>query len=53
MKGLLTFAVDLGHQELDDGYVSKCHLCLDIRQYLVSNDEYDELRPTEFYEQLK
>jgi len=53
MNGLLTFAADLGYQELDEGYVSKCHLCLDIRQYLVSNDEYDELRPTEFYKQLK
>jgi len=53
MKGLLNFALDLGYQELDEGYVSKCHLCLDIRQYLVSNDDYDELKPTEFYEQLK
>jgi hypothetical protein len=53
MKGLLNFAFDMGYQELSEGYVSKCHLCLDIRKYLVSNGDYDELKPREFYEQLK
>ncbi|MBW2433022.1 MAG: hypothetical protein JRF36_05440 [Deltaproteobacteria bacterium] len=31
----------------------KWHLCLDIRKYLVSTDDYPELRPVQFYEQLK
>jgi hypothetical protein len=53
MKGLLNFALDTGYQELGEGYVSKCHLCLDIRKYLVSSGHYDELKPGEFYEQLK
>ncbi len=53
MTGLLDFAIDEGYQELSEGYVSKCHLCLDIRQNLVSNGDYDELQPREFYEQLK
>jgi hypothetical protein len=53
MKGLLNFALDVGYQELSEGYVSKCHLCLDIRKYLASNGDYDELKPREFYEQLK
>jgi hypothetical protein len=53
MKGLLNFASDMGYQELIEGYVSKCHLCLDIRKYLASSGDYDELKPREFYEQLK
>lgn len=53
MKDLLNFAKDLGYQDLNEGYVSKCHLCLDIRKYLVSSGDYEELRPREFYAQLK
>ncbi|MHC4459410.1 MAG: hypothetical protein ACYS0I_20400 [Planctomycetota bacterium] len=53
MKGLLNFALDMGYQELGEGYVSKCHLCLDIRKYLASKGDYEELKPGEFYEQLK
>jgi hypothetical protein len=53
IKGLLDFALDRGYQEPGDGYVSKCHLCLDIRKYLVSRGDYDELKPVQFYEQLK
>jgi hypothetical protein len=53
MNGLLNFALDLGYQEPSEGYVSKCHLCLDIRKYLSSNNDYDELKPGQFYEQLK
>lgn len=53
MKGLFNFAKDLGYPELHEGYVSKCHLCLDIRKYLVSIEDYAELKPREFYEQLK
>jgi hypothetical protein len=43
---------DYGYQELD-GYVSKCHLCVDIRRHLVSKDEFMELQPTEFYDHLE
>ena len=53
MQGLLNFAKDRGYQDLTEGYVSKCHLCLDIRKFLVSNGDYDELKPKEFYAQLK
>ena len=53
MKELFNFASDLGYQELSEGYVSKCHLCLDIRKYLVSIGDYAELQPRKFYEQLK
>jgi hypothetical protein len=53
MQELFNFASDLGYQELSEGYVSKCHLCLDVRKYLVSIGDYAELQPMEFYEQLK
>ncbi len=49
MQGLLHFARDFGYQESREGYVSKCDLCLDLRKYLVSKKEFDELRPREFY----
>ena len=52
MTGLLNFALDMGYPERSEGYVSKCHLCLDIRKYLVSKGDYDDLKPREFYEQL-
>ena len=53
MQELFNVASDLGYQELSEGYVSKCHLCLDVRKYLVSIGDYAELRPMEFYDQLK
>ncbi len=53
MQELFNFASDTGYQELSEGYVSKCHLCLDVRKYLVSVGDYAELQPREFYEQLK
>lgn len=31
------------------GYVSKCHLCLDVRKHLRANGQYEELRPDEYY----
>jgi len=41
-----------GYQELD-GYVSKCHLCIDIRRHLARLGSFDELRPLQFYEHLE
>jgi hypothetical protein len=51
-RGLLRFAKDLGYQELPDGYVSKCDLCIDIRSFLVTQGDFEELEPKEFYEHL-
>jgi hypothetical protein len=53
MRSLFNFALDMDYQELDEGYVSKCHLCLDIRKHLASNGIFEELQPRQFYEQLK
>ncbi|VUT25338.1 MAG: hypothetical protein MOIL_00992 [Candidatus Methanolliviera sp. GoM_oil] len=52
-KGLFHFAKDFGYQELREGYVSKCHLCIDIRKYLLGRGEFDELKPKEFYSHLE
>jgi hypothetical protein len=52
MEGLFRFARDLGYQEAERGYVSKCDLCLDLRRFLFHRGEFPELAPGEFYEHL-
>jgi organic radical activating enzyme len=52
VKGLLDFAKDLGYRETPGGYLSKCDLCLDLREYLVSRGNFTELSPKEFYTHL-
>lgn len=43
-------AEKFGYNELRGGYISKCHLCIDIRKHIVQqSDEFEELRPREFY----
>jgi len=39
--------------EREEGYVSKCHLCLSIRKHLAKHGEFRELRPMGFYEHLE
>jgi hypothetical protein len=39
-----------GYMELPEGYISKCHLCVDVRRHVVQQtDEFKELKPREFY----
>jgi hypothetical protein len=52
VRGLLDFARDLGYREAPGGYLSKCDLCLDLREYLVSRGDFTELSPKEFYTYL-
>jgi hypothetical protein len=52
IRGLFHFAEDFGYQESPERYVSKCDLCLDIRSYLVTKGDFEELSPREFYEQV-
>jgi len=36
-----------------EGYVSKCHLCLDLRKHLIENGSFlEELSPRQFYDNL-
>jgi hypothetical protein len=53
VMGLLQFSRGFGYKELQDGYLSKCHLCTDVRKHLVTNGEFKELRPQEFYSRLE
>ncbi len=36
-----------------EGYISKCHLCLDLRKHLARHGEFKELTPREFYKHLE
>lgn len=49
----LQWAEKLGYKR-KDGYINKCHICLDIRRYLVveKNMEFEELQPAGFYKRL-
>lgn len=49
--GLYQMAVvEHGYEALSDGYAGKCHLCVDVRRWLVGQGEFVELRPREFYD---
>jgi hypothetical protein len=54
VSGLYAFAQQsFGYQEQASGYVSACHLCVDIRQHIVKQTQaFRELRPGEFYERI-
>ena len=47
--GFLISRAGRGYEASESGYFSKCHLCVDIRKYLVENGEYIELSPAEYY----
>ncbi|MCK4322150.1 4Fe-4S cluster-binding domain-containing protein [candidate division WOR-3 bacterium] len=54
IKKLYEIGVDFGYKELGGGYISKCHLCFDIRKHIVErSNEFEELRPKEFYSEQK
>ena len=59
VKALLTGLGDLyrlgleyGYRPLP-GYVSKCHLCIDVRRHLARSGDFQELRPRAYYERLE
>jgi hypothetical protein len=52
MGALYRLASRFGYEELE-GYISRCHLCLDIRRHLARHGEFRELAPLEFYEHLE
>ena len=51
-QGLFQFAKGYGYQESEEGYLSKCDLCLDIRKFIVDKGNFKELAPKEFYEHV-
>jgi hypothetical protein len=53
LNALYKTALSSGFTPEPKGYVSSCHLCLDLRIYLFSQGEaYEELYPTFFYKDL-
>jgi len=55
IRNLYDFAVrEFDYAEKEEGYVSKCHLCIDIRRHIAQRtDEFKELQPRELYFQLE
>ncbi|MGQ9782196.1 MAG: hypothetical protein ACUVQ8_08155 [Nitrososphaeria archaeon] len=44
---------EFGYREQVEGYISKCHLCLDLRKHIIEEDgKFVELKPIEFYKNL-
>ena len=41
-----------GYQPLAKGYAGKCHLCTDVRKYLVHSHGFELLQPRLFYEMI-
>jgi hypothetical protein len=52
-RGFYSFARGRGYEEHAEGYLSKCHLCSDMRGYLAVNGDFPELAPAEFYRHLR
>lgn len=53
LEHLYRLGEDHGYRERPEGYVSGCHLCLDIRRHLAQvTDEFAELSPARLYEQI-
>jgi len=48
-RNLLEYAKNKGYSERKNGYLSKCHLCTDIRKFLAKQKNYKELQPRAFY----
>jgi hypothetical protein len=49
MIGLFRYASEVGYEEAESGFLSKCDLCINIRRFLVTKGDYIELQPKEFY----
>ncbi|MBO3839874.1 MAG: radical SAM protein [Thermoproteota archaeon] len=55
IKNLYEFAArEFNYRDNGEGYVSKCHLCIDIRRHIVQQtNEFKELQPRELYYNLE
>jgi hypothetical protein len=59
LKALLTDLADLYHLGRErgyverEGYISKCHLCIDVRRHLARHGDFAELKPGAFYDRLE
>lgn len=51
---LYSIAVEeFGYKPLPDGYIGKCHLCVDVRKWIrMCTNQFAELNPLQFYQEL-
>lgn len=51
---LCSIAVEeFGYKPLRDGYIGKCHLCVDVRKWIrMRTSQFAELNPLQFYQEL-
>lgn len=53
MEQLYKLGEEFGYEDSPEGYVSACHLCMDIRKHLVRQTrEFKELKPQQIYSQM-
>ena len=53
IEKLYKFALEYEYAPLTSGYISKCHLCVDIRKYLIEKGfKFEELKPLDYYSHL-
>jgi len=54
LKRFFEFGIkEFDYKEREQGYISKCHLCVDLRKHIAQKtDEFEELSPREFYYHL-
>ena len=53
IEKLYRLGQDFGYEELPDGYISACHLCMDIRKHIAGKtDDFTELQPKQIYTQI-
>jgi hypothetical protein len=55
IERLYEFAVDrFEYEEANEGYISKCHLCVDLRRHIAGQtDRFAELSPRQYYHHLE
>ncbi len=51
--GLYEFACKNYGFQTDERFAGKCHLCVEVRRYLIEKDYFEELSPKEFYQNLR
>ncbi|MCL5986148.1 MAG: hypothetical protein M1371_06235 [Actinobacteria bacterium] len=50
LGNLHKIAVSYGYEINEEGYISKCHLCVDMRKYIIEKtDQFTELNPRTYY----
>ncbi|MEO0183238.1 MAG: radical SAM protein [candidate division WOR-3 bacterium] len=53
LKNLYELGNTFSYRDENEGYISGCHLCIEIRRHIVSKtDKFKELKPCEFYKSV-